>query len=486
MATIAAARPHQAILQGPILRTIVQLALPTIVVLIMQTLVGVAEIYFISFLGTTAVAGVTLVFPLLMLMTMMSNGGIGGGVASAIGRALGAERKDDADTLVLHAFVLALAFGAVFTVSEIFFGRAFYHALGGSGAVLSTALMYAHIIFAGAVFAWLTALLAAALRGSGNVLVPATVSIGGFFILVPLSPALIFGLAPMPRLGVAGAGTAVVVYFAAASVVLIAYLRSNRSPLRLSFDVRRLKIRFFFDILRVGGVSAIGSLQTNLTVICVTAVVGLYGPDAIAGYGLASRLDYLQIPLLFGLGTAIVTMVATNVGAGQVRRAYAIAWLGAAIAFAFTETLGLLVAAFPYAWLGLFTHDALVLATGARYLHVVAPVYGIAGLGLLLYFASQGLGKVGWPVFAGTVRLLIVAAGGVFAIRMHYDLTVLFAIVAAAYFAIGAITVIAIRLIERRSLRGDLRRGSGASHRSDADVDANRLIGVPSEGQSAA
>ena len=481
MATRAAFRWRDAILRGPILRTMLQLAWPTIVVLIMQTLVGIAEIYFVSFLGTATVAGVTLVFPVLMLMTMMSNGGIGGGVASAVGRALGAGRKRDADLLVLHAFVLAVGFGMFFTATEALFGRVFYRALGGSGEVLTIALTYSHIVFAGAILTWLTALLSAALRGSGNVMVPAAVSIGGFFILVPLSPSLIFGLGPVPKLGVAGAGIAIVVYFAAASAVLTAYLLSSRSPLRLSFDVRRLRLRFFQDILRVGGVSAIGTVQTNLSVICITGIVGLFGSDAIAGYGLGSRLDYLQIPLLFGLGTAVVTMVATNIGANQVRRAYAIAWIGAAIAFGFTETLGLLVAFFPGVWLGLFTHDPHVLATGTQYLRAVAPLYGTIGFGLLLYFASQGLGSVVWPVVAGTIRMLIaIGIGAILVIEQRYGLGTLFATVASSYFAFGTITTAAFWIVERHTIERASRRSGGTAHRSDSDVDADRLVGAAS------
>src|ERR1051326_2321679 len=103
------------VLAGPIMPTMLRLALPTIAVLVVQTLVGVAETYFVSFLGTDALAGVALVFPVLMLMQMMSNGGIGGGVASAVARALGANRRADAEALVLNALVLAILFGAVFT-----------------------------------------------------------------------------------------------------------------------------------------------------------------------------------------------------------------------------------------------------------------------------------------------------------------------------------------------------------------------------------
>ncbi|MGH7684924.1 MAG: MATE family efflux transporter, partial [Vulcanimicrobiaceae bacterium] len=376
---------------------------------------------------------------------------MGGGVSSAIGRAIGAGRKDDADALVLHTFVLAIGFGSLFTVGELAGGRALYQLLGGSGDVLSAALAYANIVFGGSVLAWITALLAAALRGSGNVVVPAAISAGGFFILVPLSPSLIFGLGPLPHLGVAGAGMAVVIYFAAASLVLIAYLRSRRSPVRLSFALGNLRLQLFRDILGVGAVSAIGGVQTNLTVGIVTGIVGVFGADAIAGYGLASRLDYLQIPLLFGLGTAVVTMVATNTGAGNMARAYAIAWRGALVAFIFTETLGLLVAIFPQAWLGLFTHDQRVLAAGTAYLHAVAPFYGMVGAGLLLYFAGQGLGKVIWPVLAGTLRLLI-ASGVSFLLVVHWhqSMSLLFSVVAIGYCTFGAATAISTYLTERQ------------------------------------
>src|SRR5258708_1673542 len=98
-------------LQGPIVPLLLRLAGPTVLVLVVQTLVSVAETYFVSFLGTDALAGVALVFPVLMLMTMMSNGGIGGGVASAIARALGGGRPQDADALVMHAVMLSVLFG---------------------------------------------------------------------------------------------------------------------------------------------------------------------------------------------------------------------------------------------------------------------------------------------------------------------------------------------------------------------------------------
>ena len=431
------------VLSGPITPTMLRLALPTIVVLVVQTLVGVAETYFVSFLGTDALAGVALVFPVVMLMQMMSNGGLGGGVSSAVARALGANRRADADALVWHAVVLACVFGIAFTAAAILGGPILYRAMGGSGSTLTAALAYSDVVFSGTVPIWVTALLSSALRGAGNVKVPAFVILAGAAILLPLSPAMIFGWGPFPRLGVAGGGAAVVIYYVLAAVALILYLRSPRSPLQLK--ISPLHGSVFKDILGVGLLSAIGTVQVNLTVTLVTAAVGRFGADAIAGYGIASRLEYIQIPLLFGLGTAVVSMVGINIGAEQVARARRIAWIGAALAFGVTEFIGLAVAAFPQAWLGLFSDEPQVLALGTLYLRNVAPLYGAIGLAFVLYFASQGAQRVLLPVLAGTVRMVIAAFIGWSAVVwLGASLTTLFQIIALAAVTYGVLTATAM------------------------------------------
>lgn len=431
------------VLDGPITATLLRLALPTVMVLVVQTLVGVAETYFISFLGTEALAGVTLVFPVLMLMQMMSNGGIGGGVSSAIARALGAGRHADAESLVWHSIILAIAFGTVFSVTAILFGPDLYRSMGGTGATLGAALTYSGIVFAGSIPIWITALLSAALRGAGNATVPAFVIIAGAFILFALSPPLIFGWGPFPQLGVAGGGAAVFVYYLLSAIVLAYYMRSSRSPMQLR--IVPLQGRLFRDILGVGLPSAIDTVQVNLTVTFVTAAVGHFGANAIAGFGVASRLDYLQIPIIFGLGTAVVTMVGINIGANQIERARRVAWVGAGIAFGITQVIGLLAALFPNIWMGLFTADPEVREMGSLYLRTVAPAYGAIGLGLALYFASQGARRVLLPVLAGTVRMVVAAFFGWSAvIWFGASLNALFQMVALAALAYGILTAAAV------------------------------------------
>jgi Na+-driven multidrug efflux pump len=262
-------------------------------------------------------------------------------------------------------------------------------------------------------------------------------------LLVPLSPLLIFGFGPIPALGIAGAGIAVILSTALTATVLAWYLASNRSLVRMR--LARLRPTLFSDILRVGAVGSISTLQTTFTVALTTALVGAAaGPEAIAGYGTGARLEYLLIPLVFGLGAPLVALVGTNIGAGERARALRIALVGGALAFGITETIGLTAALWPHAWLGLFGDDPRMLDTGTAYLRSVGPVYGFFGLGLSLYFASQGAARLFWPLFAGLLRLLIAVGGGWAVLHLTGSLGWLFAAVAVALVVYGVTLAAAV------------------------------------------
>lgn len=404
-----------AILSGPILPTFFRMALPTLGVLLAQTAVNVAEAYYVGFLGTDALAGVALVFPALMLMITMSAGGIGNGISSAVARAVGAGRREDADALAFHAVVLAIGFGAVFSALAFWAGPAIYRVLGGRDASLAAAVTYSNALFAGSIGVWIVNCASAALRGAGNVIVPAAVTLVGAVVMIPASPLLIFGLGPLPGLGIAGAGLAFAVYYGFASLALLAVLHAGRAGPRLRW--MRLERRHVADILSVGLPAALGTVMTNLAVILVTGVVGLLGTDALAAYGIASRLDYAMIPILFGLASSVIPMVGINMGAGQGERARTIAWRTALVGAAVTGSIGLVVAIWPMAWIGLFSADEGVIAMGSTYLRVVAPFYGLFGLAFMLTFAAQGAGRPLWPFVAVTSRVVVAAGVGYLAVK---------------------------------------------------------------------
>ena len=187
-----------------------RLAWPNVLVMLAQASTGLIETWWVSHLGIDALAGMALVFPVFMMMQMLSAGAMGGGISSAIARALGSGRRADADALVLHAIVINLLLGLTCSVLALLFGRSLYSALGGEAGSLEAALLYSNVVFAGNGLVWLMNALASAVRGTGNMLVPSLAVCIGVVLLIPLSPVLIFGFGPIPALGIAGAGVAVV------------------------------------------------------------------------------------------------------------------------------------------------------------------------------------------------------------------------------------------------------------------------------------
>ena len=427
------------LLSAPILPTLARLSAPGLLLVLFQSMVSIGDTYFVSKLGTEALAGLALVFPLLMLLQMTSAGAMGGGVSSAIARALGAGEAAMARRLVVHALVIAAAMAGGFTLLLLAFGRPVYALLGGSGAALDAALAYSNIIFGGAVAVWLANTLASALRGSGNMVVPAVALVAAAVVHLPLSALLV------ARVGIAGAAIAYVVTFGLASAAMAIFLFRRASPLRPQPGDLRLEARLFREILRVGAISTLSAVQTVLTAVILTGIVGRFGAPALAGYGVGVRLELLQIPLVFAVGQAMVALVGTHVGAGRIERAKAIAWTGAALACSISLAIGVAVWLFPLAWVGLFSADPGVLDAGTLYLRIVAPFFPFLALGISLYFAAQGAGQVVKPVLAGTARLAIILAGAfLLSIAEMLTLSAIFALIAAAMLAFGALSAWAV------------------------------------------
>jgi putative MATE family efflux protein len=432
--------PANKLLQGPVLPQLIRLALPTVAVMFMTTLLGVAETYFVSSLGLKAIAAASLVVPVMVLMTTVASAGIGGGVSSAIARATGARRRDEAESLAWHAVVIGVVAGGLFSVLALLAGPALYRSLGGSGASLDQALLYSNILFGGAIPFWILLLMQAALRGAGNVKVPAMIILGGAVAGLILSPVLINGWLGAPRMGVAGAGIGQVLCNIAALSVVVAYMRSPSSTLRL----RRypLQRKHFSAILGIGLLSAINAVMSAASVTALTAAAGAVSVAAIAGYGIASRLDMLLIPVMFGFGTAAITLVGTNLGAGNVARARRVAIVNVLFVAGVVGVVGLLVSLFPQLWLGLFTSDSNVMAVGAQYLHVVAPFY--AGMGVIfeLYFAGQGARRILWPMTASVVRCAFALAAMVLVLQGYASLHTAFVLVAVSIVVAASISLL--------------------------------------------
>jgi Na+-driven multidrug efflux pump len=410
-AALAAAARTRLMLEAPPLRLLVRMASPNALAFLVQASVSMVEAWYIGRLGTASLAAIALVFPGLMLMQMLSGGAMGGAVTSAIARSLGAGQHERAQRLIWHALAIGVLAGAFFAAAWWLGGRALLLRLGAHDEVLVDALLYGNLLFTGCVLVWLSSLLNAVFRGMGDMQYPATLMLVGAAIQVPLSGVLVLGAFGVPSLGILGAAVSVLVVALVSTLLQLRRLASGKANLALRVDLLRFEWHLFRDILRVGA-------------------------------------------LVFGLGASMTSLVGVNIGAGQVARAERIGWIGAGCAAALTGGVGLLLALVPGLWMDLFTDDPATIAAGAAYLRIAGVAFLFQGLGLSLYFASQGAGAVFWPV-VGTVVRFVVSVGGAYLAVRHFGtgLEGVYACIAAGMVLYGLITAASLYL-------GTWRRGA--------------------------
>jgi Na+-driven multidrug efflux pump len=196
----------------------------------------------------------------------------------------------------------------------------------------------------------------------------------------------------------------------------------------------------------VGAVACALALVANLATILVTARLAAYGPVAVAAYGVSARLEFMMIPLAFGVGSALTALVGRAVGQGDWETARRTAWVGGAMAFLLCTAIGLAVGIFPEAFAGLFASDAEVAAIAALALAIIGPAFGGFGLGMAMYFAAMGASRMAWPVAAGLARLVIAVGGGwLLADVLGFGMAGQFVAVALGITAYGVLAAAAVR-----------------------------------------
>jgi putative MATE family efflux protein len=437
---------RNALVDGPILRTLLWLAWPNVIALSASTCVVIAETSYIGRLGTESLAAMTLVFPCVILTMTMSGGAMGGGVASAIARALGAGDVDRASALAAHALLIGICFGLTFMLGMLLFGPALLALLGGRGNVLAQAIAYVQIFFGGAVLPWLMNTMAGVLRGTGNMKLPSLMILNSAVCQIMLGGTLGLGLGPIPQFGMRGVAAGSLIAYSISISVMAWYLFSGRA--RVVPKIRGLSVRraMFVDILRVGVISCFSPVQSVLTISIFTHLLAGFGTNILAGYGIGARLEFMLTSVAFAFGIASVPMIGMAIGAERIARARRIAWTAGCLSFVSVGLIGTVIAIVPDLWVDLFTHDSGVRAASRHYLATAAPMYAFIGLASSMYFSSQGAAKMVGPVLAQSARLLFIGIGGWWLSIHGATAANFFALAAASMAVLGVLSAASVIL----------------------------------------
>ncbi|NEU96753.1 MATE family efflux transporter [Bradyrhizobium uaiense] len=437
---------RNALLDGPILRTLLWLAWPNVIALSAGTCVVIAETSYIGRLGVESLAAMALLFPCVILTMTMSGGAMGGGVASAIARALGAGEIERASTLAMHALMIGLTFGLTFMFGMLIFGPRLLELLGGRGNVLAQAIAYSQIFFGGAILPWLMNTMAGILRGTGNMKLPSTMILSSAVCQIILGGTLGLGLGPVPQFGMRGVAAGSLIAYSISISVMGWYLFSGRARVKPKLKGLRVQWAMFIDILRVGAVSCFSPLQSVLTISIFTHMLAQFGTAVLAGYGIGARLEFMLTSVAFAVGIASVPMIGMAVGADRVARARRIAWTAGTLSFLSVGIVGSFIAVFPDLWVNLFTSDPHVRATSHQYLSTAAPMYAFIGLAMSMYFSSQGAAKVLGPVLAQTARLIFIGTGGWWLSTHEASAQNFFTLAAASMGVLGVLSCLSVIL----------------------------------------
>lgn len=432
------------VLDDAITPTLLRLALPNILAMGASIAVLIAETTYIGLLGIAPLAAIALMFPLIILMMTMSGGAMGGGVASAIARAIGANDMSRASTLAIHALTIGVSTGLTFSVLLLTFGERILTWMGGRGEVLAEALTFAQIYFSGVVLIWLMNTLMAILRGTGNMALPSAMAFTSAICQIVIGGGLSLGLLGLPKLGLRGIAIGQLGGVAVGVAVMGWYILSGRSRISLLVPQFRFHREMFLDILKVGALACLYPIQSVLTTAILTSMLARFGPEVLAAYGIGARMEFLITSIAFSCGIASVPMVGMAVGAGRISRARRVAWTGAAISALGVGALVAPLALFPDVWTGLFTDNPQVRQATGEYLRIAGPMFSLLAVGISLYFSSQGAAKVLGSVLAQTVRLSVVIFGGWWLISTGAGYLWFFVLAATAMALFGLFTAATI------------------------------------------
>jgi Na+-driven multidrug efflux pump len=439
-------------LEGSIPLVLLSFAAPSILQILVQSAIAVIEIFLLSRLGTDVLAGISAVFPVVTLFVAITTVGMGGAISSAVARSLGAGKVSEAQALAAHAILLSLLFGAISGAALIFFGPEIYGLLGARDDSLSQALAYSNIVLGGSICLWLLGGLTAIVRGTGDMKTPARIAILRAAAALPLFGILIFGWGPIPGFGIAGAATAMLIYYTMGVIGLLVHLRSAKSRIHLAFSDFQLQRQLFSRILKVALLSSLQILVSNVALIAITAYVAHFGIEALAGYGLAARVELLISSMVLALGVGTTTMVGTCVGLEE--RARRVTLVSCLLGAAIFAAIGLGVAYSGRSIAGLFAHAEGVVSAASGYFYATGLVYGFMAAFVILFSAYQGWGQATTPLLVSLFRVAIVVAGGWMLLLQAPRLDWLYCLVAGST-VIGALTlgiVFAFRPPNRRVL----------------------------------
>ncbi len=435
--------------EGPVGRHLIDMTVPVLFGIAMMMGQALIDAWFIGQVGVDALAAYSFGFPILMIVSSVAIG-LGAGTSSVVARALGANdrkraRRLSTDSLILSTLLTALICGiGILTIDPLF------RLLGAPEDLLPMIREFMTILYVGMPFIVVGMVGMASMRATGDTRLPGKLMVYGAVLNIVFDPILIFGLGPIPAMGLNGAALAALLARAAIFVMTLYFLRRRSRLLSLSSPKRDVLIKSCKDVLHVGLPAAGTNIIVPFGATIVTAMIAQYGAEAVAGFGVASRIETMMLVIYYALSAIIGPFVGQNLAAGKEDRILRSLWLTTAFCIVSGIVIAAVLAALSGVLPGFFSSDERVIDVTQRFLWIVPISYGFYGMVMVMNAAFNGLGKPMPGVMVSVMRILVMYLPIALIAAQFFEVVGIFAAYAVANILTGILAYIWARATVRR------------------------------------
>ncbi|MCA1566756.1 MAG: MATE family efflux transporter [Acidobacteria bacterium] len=433
--------------EGGIGRAIALLSVPMILEMMMESLFGIVNVFYVARLGADAIATVGLTESMLTIVFGIAIG-LSMATTATVARRTGERDPEGAAVAAVQSIIIGVITSLPLAVAGLAFAPTLLRLMGAEAGVISTGSNYAAIILGGNVCILLLFLINAIFRGAGDAATAMRSLWLANIVNIILDPCFIFGLGPFPELGVTGSAIATTIGRGAGVAFQLRVLLSGRSRIKVRREHLRLDPPVMWKLLRISVGGMFQFLVATASWLGLTRIIAMFGSHALAGYTLSLRILIFAMLPSWGMSNAAATLVGQNLGAGKPERAERSVLLAGLSNVIFLGVVALVFVTFTERIIGIFTTDANVIAYGVSSLRIVSYGFILYGYGMVMVQAFNGAGDT----FTPTVINLF--CYWLFQIPLAYTLAIIFKLGASGVFmaipiAETLLTVLAIIYFRR-------------------------------------
>ena len=414
---------HQDYTTGSLNRSILLLAIPMVLEMVLESLFAVVDVFWVSRLGPNAIATVGLTESVLTVVFAVGMG-LGMSTTAMVARRVGEKDQDGAAVSAVQAIILGLIASLVLGLPFLFLAPRLLGFMSASPEIVAVGTSYMRIALGGSGVVLMLFLNNAIFRGAGDAAIAMRLLWVSNILNLILDPCLIFGLGPFPKLGVTGAALAT--FSGRGIAVLYQFYRLAKGTERLRILARhmRVQVQVIWQLFRLSLAAVLQFLISQASWLGLVRIIGMFGPSSIAGYTIGIRIVIFAILPAWGLSNAAATLVGQNLGAGHPERAKSAVWRTGLWNVAFLGSVGLLFIAFAPWIIGLFTNDAAVVPVAVSCLRIFSCGNMAYAYGMVLLQAFNGAGDTLTPTLVNLFGFWIVEIPLAWFLAMHTSLKV--------------------------------------------------------------